>query len=31
MHPLVAAVLLWPTRLNPLMHDPEFHPSEREL
>jgi hypothetical protein len=23
MHPLVAAVLLWPTRLNALMHDPE--------
>src|ERR1700722_20399211 len=29
MHPLVAAVLLWPTRLNALMHDPSFiHPSE---
>jgi hypothetical protein len=31
MHPLVAAILLGPTRLNALMHDPELHPSEREL
>jgi len=31
MHPLVAAILLWSTRLNTLVYDPELHPSEREL
>src|SRR5271169_1272810 len=31
MHPLMAAVLLRSACLNALMHDPELHPTEREL
>ena len=31
MHPLMATILLWSACLNALVHDPELHPTKREL